>query len=262
MRMTQKLCGTPRKVRARFNAYRTLTSIKLKEDESLLSLIGCVSTAMNSLKDSRPKGFSIDQANAELQAVVLLIALPDESGYNSLKAPFEMSTGTLSSSEVKTAYANYQVFKTAGQEGDSTERNPLSGAAIATVSSVPTPSAALAVAPPVTCIGCLQTGHSFLKCKEFHNLIRNLANNKGKAKGNGADAKSQVASNASLLSHFAFSVVDFRWNADSGTTSHMTNCKDRLKSAYYYRVAIEVANGVVVYLELVGEDRVEVLNAC
>jgi hypothetical protein len=48
--------------------------------------------------------------------------------------------------------------------------------------------------------------------REFDNLIRNLANNKGKVKGNGADARSQVASNASLLSHLAFSVVDFRWN--------------------------------------------------
>jgi hypothetical protein len=109
-----ELIFAPRKAGAHFNAYRTLTSIKLKEDESLLSLTGCVSTAMNSLKHSRPKGFNIDQADAELQAVVLLIALPDESGYNSLKAPFEMSTSTLSPSEVETAYANFQVFKTAG----------------------------------------------------------------------------------------------------------------------------------------------------
>jgi hypothetical protein len=40
----------------------------------------------------------------------------------------------------------------------------------------------------------------------------------------------KVASNASLLFHFAFSVVDFQWNADSGTTLHMTNCKDCLEN--------------------------------
>ncbi|KAJ6595284.1 hypothetical protein B0H10DRAFT_1636122, partial [Mycena sp. CBHHK59/15] len=68
----------PRKAGARFNAYRTLTSIKLKEDESLLSLTGRVSDAMRSLKDSRPTDFKLDQADAELHAVVLLMALPDE----------------------------------------------------------------------------------------------------------------------------------------------------------------------------------------
>ncbi|KAJ7233368.1 hypothetical protein C8J57DRAFT_1532494 [Mycena rebaudengoi] len=60
------ITGTPR-----FNAYRTLTSIKLKEGESLLSLTGRVSAAMRSLKDSRSTGFDIDMADAELQAVVL-----------------------------------------------------------------------------------------------------------------------------------------------------------------------------------------------
>jgi hypothetical protein len=34
---------------------------------------------------------------------------------------------------------------------------------------------------------------------------------------------------------------------------HMTNCKDCLENTWYYRVAIEVANRVVVYSELVGE---------
>ncbi|KAJ7502162.1 hypothetical protein B0H11DRAFT_2365464, partial [Mycena galericulata] len=58
----------PRKAGARFNAYRTLTSIRLREDESLLSLTGRVAAAMCLLKDSRAAGFTLDKADEELQA--------------------------------------------------------------------------------------------------------------------------------------------------------------------------------------------------
>ncbi|KAF7345845.1 hypothetical protein MVEN_01606200 [Mycena venus] len=67
----------PRKAGARFNAYRTLTSICLREDETLLSLTGRVSAAMRLLTGSRPTDFDLKKADEELQAVVLLMALPD-----------------------------------------------------------------------------------------------------------------------------------------------------------------------------------------
>ncbi|KAJ7747400.1 hypothetical protein DFH07DRAFT_831006, partial [Mycena maculata] len=80
---------SPRKAGARFNAYKTLTSIHLREDETLLSLTGRVSSAMRLLTESRPTTFSLDDADEELQSVVLLMALPDEGLYSVLKAPFE-----------------------------------------------------------------------------------------------------------------------------------------------------------------------------
>jgi transposase InsO family protein len=252
----------PRKAGARFNAYRTLTSIKLKEGESLLSLTGRVSAAMRSLKDSRSTGFDIDMADAELQAVVLLMALPDQAGFDALKAPFEQSHGTLDPDDIERAYAHYQSFKSSGQEGDSSGINPLSGAAMATASTVPTPSVALPAASPVTCPGCLQSGHTLFNCFKFLDLIKGNGNkSKGKAKGKDADEKSkEVAYNASLLTQSAFSVANFfQWNGDSGATSHMTNCKNRLKNPRPYRVAIEVANGVIVYSELIGEIELEPL---
>ncbi|KAJ7185983.1 hypothetical protein C8R46DRAFT_1062127 [Mycena filopes] len=70
-----ELLFAPRKAGARFNAYRTLTSIHLREDETLLSLTGRVSSAMRLLKDSKPAAFTLDNADEELQSVVLLMAL-------------------------------------------------------------------------------------------------------------------------------------------------------------------------------------------
>ncbi|KAJ7233250.1 hypothetical protein C8J57DRAFT_1578074 [Mycena rebaudengoi] len=59
----------PRKDGARFNAYKTLASIHLGEDESLLSLTGHVSAAIRLLKDSRTAKFTLENADKELQAV-------------------------------------------------------------------------------------------------------------------------------------------------------------------------------------------------
>ncbi|KAJ7185984.1 hypothetical protein C8R46DRAFT_836632, partial [Mycena filopes] len=41
--------------------------------------------------------------------------------------------------------------------------------------------------------------------------------------------------------------------SDSGTTSHMTPRRERLLNARPHRVPIRVANGLIVYSELVGE---------
>jgi hypothetical protein len=122
----------PRKAGARFNAYKTLTSIHLREDETLLSLTGRVSSAMRLLKESRPKTFTLNNADEELQAVVLLMALPDDPNYSVLKAPFEQSPDDLKVKDIEQAYANHQAFRTAHQEGDTSQVSPLSGLAMAT----------------------------------------------------------------------------------------------------------------------------------
>ncbi|KAJ7106132.1 hypothetical protein C8R43DRAFT_906289, partial [Mycena crocata] len=245
----------PRKAGARFNAYKTLTSICLREEESLLSLTGRVSAAIRLLKDSRTKSFTLDNADEELQAVVLLMALPDDGQYAVLKAPFEQSPDDLKVSVIEQAYANHQAFRTAHQEGDTSQISPLSGLAMAATSfpspAPPSSSAALAAAPPapvVPCQGCGKAGHALFQCFKFLDLI-----GKPRPNGKGAAATPQVAANASVLSHSALALADKRWNSDSGTTSHMTNDRARLFNAWPYRVPIQVANGVVVYSELVGE---------
>jgi hypothetical protein len=240
----------PRKAGARFNAYRTLTSIRLRDDESLLSLTGRVSAAMRRLKDSRSEGFDLKKADEELQAVVLLMALPDDERFSALKSPFEQSTGDLHVCSIEEAYANHQSFRTAHQEGDTSQISPLSGQAMATVST-PSSSAAPAIAAPLSCAACGKD-HNLLQCTSFLEVLdkrRGYQRKKDKA----GKAAPQVASNASLLTQSALSSADDRWNSDSGTTSHMTHRRDKMQKAKPYRVPIQVANGVVVYSELLGE---------
>jgi hypothetical protein len=89
---------------------------------------------MRLLKDSRTARFTLDNADEELQAVVLLMALPDEGQFAVLKAPFEQSPDDLRVSSIEQAYANHQAFRTAHQEGDTSQINPLSGLAMAVTS--------------------------------------------------------------------------------------------------------------------------------
>ena len=76
----------------------------------------------------------------------------------------------------------------------------------------------------------------------------------GKPRPNkGGAATSHVASNASALPHPNSHIADTRWNPDTGCTSHMTPDRARLLNARPYRVPILVANGVIIYSELVGD---------
>jgi hypothetical protein len=58
---------------------------------------------MRLLKDSRTARFTLDNADEELQAVVLLMALPDEGQFAVLKAPFEQCPDNLKVSSIEQA---------------------------------------------------------------------------------------------------------------------------------------------------------------
>ncbi|KAJ7740406.1 hypothetical protein B0H14DRAFT_3609237 [Mycena olivaceomarginata] len=169
---------SPRKAGARFNAYKTFTSIHLQEDESLLALVGCVRDAMRRLKDSRSKEFTLDKADEELQAVVLLMALPDDSRFSALKSPFEQSSSDLNAEAIMDAHSTHQGYRTHRQEGDTSQISPLSGLAMAAAppsALVAQPAAALAAAPPVqspsTCAGCGKPNHQLVNCFKFLELL-------------------------------------------------------------------------------------------
>ncbi|CAK5262189.1 unnamed protein product [Mycena citricolor] len=150
----------PKQAGQRFNAYKNLTSIRLKEGEGLLSLVGRVSEAVRFLKSSRPDSFTLDKADEELHAVVLLMALPDsEPAYATLKAPFEQSHDALKVAAIEQAFTSWSAFRAAGNAGDSGQSNPLSGAAM--ITSANPPSAALEAASGPSqpwCAACQKRG--------------------------------------------------------------------------------------------------------
>jgi hypothetical protein len=63
---------------ARFNAYDTLFAIRKQEDESLTALMGRAHTALQSIQDHRPEGFTLEMLDQELECMALVRALPQE----------------------------------------------------------------------------------------------------------------------------------------------------------------------------------------
>ena len=62
----------------RFNAYSDLFNIVKKEDESLQSLMNRTSLAMTSIKNLRPKEYTLSSLDDELEIMTLVRALPDD----------------------------------------------------------------------------------------------------------------------------------------------------------------------------------------
>ncbi|TDL27179.1 hypothetical protein BD410DRAFT_812260 [Rickenella mellea] len=60
----------------RFNAYDVLFNIRKKEDESLVSLMGRVDTAIQDIKALRTKDFKLEDADDELTCMAMIRALP------------------------------------------------------------------------------------------------------------------------------------------------------------------------------------------
>ena len=63
---------------ARFNAYEALFDIRKASDESLMSLMTRVDTAMEQIQNLRPDAFSLSDMDKELVCMTLIRALPEE----------------------------------------------------------------------------------------------------------------------------------------------------------------------------------------
>ena len=62
---------------ARFNAYNSLFGIRKTDDETLSSLVARVETSMRMCENLRPKDFTLEKLDEELQSMVLTRALPE-----------------------------------------------------------------------------------------------------------------------------------------------------------------------------------------
>ena len=64
---------------SRFLAYDEFLSISKQQDESLTSLVARVEDTLQKLRSSRSETLTIDDFEAQLAAMVLICALPEES---------------------------------------------------------------------------------------------------------------------------------------------------------------------------------------
>jgi gag-polypeptide of LTR copia-type len=67
-----------KKAGARFNAYDDLFSIRKKEEESLMSVTNRIDSAIHTIQNLRPQGFTLDKLDEELASMAMICSLPDD----------------------------------------------------------------------------------------------------------------------------------------------------------------------------------------
>ena len=240
---------------AHFNAYDALFSIRKMPDESLTSLMTRVDTAMEKIKNLRPKDFAIDEMDNELVCMTLIRALPEE--YSSFASSLQLMD-KFSKEKLQEAFVAEEL-RTHHQDSLTSTSASL--------------AAALAAGSPSTtlvCSFCALPGHTQVTCYRY-NEAKSLASKaaqetrKKKSKGgkggqnaaaaqDSADATQEVAEFAGKASFCSNSpstssplVTDTLWTADTGTTSHMTPRCYWNQSYAHLRISIRLADSTIVY---------------
>ena len=252
-----------KKAGSRFNAYDDLFSIRKLEDETLQSLINRVDEAVKLIQDLRPTSFSLEQLDKELAAMVLIRALPEE--YNT----FVSSLLLLDKLDKKTVQ---DVFITEEIQRCRRAADISSSAAAMAASSA-----------QLKCDFCGRSGHAIATCYSYASAQKR-AQEDAASRASGRRKKTQqhakqaqdaspapatapsapsgekeFAGNASTSvsgpvdsSAYVQSHADFRWNADSGCTSHMTAHRHWIRGYRPYRTPVELADGSVIYSVGIG----------
>ena len=133
-------------------------------------------------------------------------------------------------------------------------------------------AAALSVATtPLTCEFCSRSGHNQANCHAFARAQKNARDyvaSGGQKRRQQQSKKAQETAATSGVSEFAGNAsavpdladpsspiqphADFRWNADSGCTSTMTPHMHWIRDYRPFRVAVELADGSIIYSAGVG----------
>ena len=239
---------------ARFNAYDELFTIRKSDDESLLDLGMRIEKCMGTIQNLRPKDFTIDKLDDELQCMALIRALPDE---------FSHLTANLLLMDKLDKDKILQVFR-------SEELNRQRRAAGEAVNQVRGQGQGQSKQPyyqgkkflkGVNCHTCGKEGHVKYNCpdKKGGPGGGNNANSAQKAeetKQSKAENVTESAGNASAFFEYeaystsANNVID--WNTDTGATSHMTPHRHWFTTYTPYVVGIRLADQRVIYSKGIG----------
>ena len=216
---------------ARFITVNNLLSVQKQPDELLSSLIGRVDSYLQALRASHPKEFTLEGLEAELAAMALMRALPDE--FSNFKSSFLLvnSDGGVKYDKVKQAFLQEEQARAAaatdaafraststrgrGRGGRGTRGRGRGGKAFT----------------PCTHPSCKsQNSHSLDNC--FTKMREENADLKKKV-----DSARSAEASIEEVADFAGSVSDFdfsdphspllndaaaNWVADTGATRHMT----------------------------------------
>ena len=227
--MWKKLEGVhlQKKPGTRFNAYEVLFSIRKAEEESLTTLMARADKAMQNVKALRPTTFTLDDLDKELVCMALIRSLPAD--YNNFASSL-LLLDSLDLTKLQSAFQNEEMQRTARHIDTS-------------------PALALHTSQQHgSCYFCGGTSHFEKDCEKkkraSEEAKKNTAQWKAKRGGRGkgkqnakeattqekenGDMKIESAGSASALSSaddhakWSRSQAASDWNADTGTSSHMT----------------------------------------
>lgn len=198
----------------RFNAYDDLFSIRKQEDESLQSLINRVEDSVKSIRDLRPKDFTLDKLDEELASMALIRALPSEE--------FSSFTSSLLLMDKLDKTAVHQAFVTEDIQRRRRVQDAGTTSTAFSARSQPPPSSR-------KCDFCLKTGHTQDKCWAFEaaqkkaqaDAVEEKASGGGKRRWNRAKRAQEVHSDAPSAPSTAgaHQAQEFAGNASSSSLS-------------------------------------------
>jgi hypothetical protein len=138
-----------KKAGARFNAYDDLFSIRKKEEESLMSVTNRIDSAMRTIQNLRPQGFTLDKLDEELTSMAMIRSLPDD--YASFVSSL-LVMDKLEKSTIQQAFHTEETQRRRRAETESSDK---------ALSTVPQPSTNL------HCDFCDRDGHILSKCYKY-----------------------------------------------------------------------------------------------
>ena len=245
--------------RARFNAYDELFTIRKCPEESLQALMNRVEESMRTIKNLRPKDFTLDKLDQELACMALLRSLPED--YNHLTSSL-LLLDSLDKQKVHSAFITEEINRSRRSDALST---PNSTDALKTSSSTSVQSSGQFRRPKnnYKCDYCGRDGHSSKRChKRMDQLIKDSESSPSTANTAAASASSsstipEFAGSASLRSDPSSldptsSHADSLWCADTGATAHMTPHRHWLHNYQPHRIPICLADNTIVYSSGVG----------
>ena len=237
-----------RKPGARFNAYDDLFSIQKNDDETLVDLAVRIEKAIGNIKNLRPKEFTIEKLDDELQCMALIRALPEEYSHFSTSL---LLLDSLDKDKILQAFRSEELNRQKRIE---------------TANRVKANDANNTRRPGV-CHYCQKKGHWKFDCPELKGSKRYQSGSRG-GSGNGlgngasqakkADEKAEVVTESAGNAHALCSNIHstssnvVNWNTDTGATSHMTPHRHWIRNYTPYRVPIRLADNRVIYSEGVG----------
>src|ERR1700742_2036699 len=270
-----------------FNAYSDLLSIAKKDDESLNDLGVRVANAMSLIKNLRPKDYTIEKLDADLECMALIRALSHEyatlstslllvdsldkdkvlQAFRAEELNRQKQSETAAHVQAKAPNGQYKKPNSnsnykgkgnntnSGNNGNTGNTNNGSG-------NNGNDTWQNRFGPRMICQYCGNSGHWMGYCPSNpHRIVSKQQSGGSLSTGgnnaNRADANNVVesAGNASIVSeHVAYSTQSdiFHWNIDTGATSHMTPDHNWICNYKSYKVPIKLADNRIIYSAGIG----------